>query len=74
MAARPSRRSYIKDENTGAADVQIDPANPDTIYASLWEARQGPWENGAWSGAAGGIYKSTDGEELAPVKGWSPER
>jgi photosystem II stability/assembly factor-like uncharacterized protein len=62
-----------KDENTGAADVQIDPANPDTIYASLWEARQGPWENGAWSGAAGGIYKSTDGgKNWRQLKGGLP--
>jgi photosystem II stability/assembly factor-like uncharacterized protein len=50
-----------KDENTGAADVQIDPAHPDTAYASLWEARQGPWENAAWNGTGGGIFKTTDG-------------
>ena len=50
-----------KDENTGAADVQIDPSHPDVVYASLWEARQGPWENGAWNGPGGGIFKSTDG-------------
>src|ERR1043166_1806360 len=50
-----------KDENTGGADVQIDPSNPETVYASLWEAREGPWENAAWNGTGGGIYKSTDG-------------
>ena len=50
-----------KDENVGGADVQIDPANPEVAYASLWEARQGPWENGAWNGTGGGIYKSNDG-------------
>lgn len=50
-----------KDENTGASDVQIDPANPSIVYAALWEARQGPWENGAWNGTGGGIFKSTDG-------------
>jgi photosystem II stability/assembly factor-like uncharacterized protein len=50
-----------KDENTGAADVQIDPANPETVYASLWEAREGPWENSSWNGTGGGIFKSTDG-------------
>ncbi|MGA9997818.1 MAG: hypothetical protein WBP93_20550 [Pyrinomonadaceae bacterium] len=50
-----------KDENTGGADVQIDPTSPNTVYASLWEARQGPWENGAWNGTGGGIFKSTDG-------------
>ncbi len=49
-----------KDENVGGADVLFDPKNPDIAYASLWEARQGPWENGAWNGPGGGIFKSTD--------------
>lgn len=48
------------DENNGANDVDIDPSNPQIVYANLWESRQGPWENGAWSGV-GGIFKSTDG-------------
>ncbi len=50
-----------KDENTGAADVKIDPHHPDTVYATLWEAREGPWENAQWNGTNGGIYKSSDG-------------
>ena len=50
-----------KDENTGGNDVELDPSEPDTVYAAMWEARQGPWENGAWSGTGGGIFKSTDG-------------
>ena len=49
------------DENTGGDDVAIDPANPDIIFATLWESREGPWENGEWAGTEGGIYKSTDG-------------
>jgi photosystem II stability/assembly factor-like uncharacterized protein len=50
-----------KDENTGAIDVVIDPANPDILYCALWEARQGPWENGQFSGPGSGLFKSTDG-------------
>jgi photosystem II stability/assembly factor-like uncharacterized protein len=50
-----------KDENTGAIQVAIDPVNPNTIYADLWAARQGPWENGAWNGKGSGLFKSTDG-------------
>ena len=50
-----------KDENTGGNDVDIDPSNPNTVYATLWEERQGPWENAVWSGTGGGIFKSTDG-------------
>jgi photosystem II stability/assembly factor-like uncharacterized protein len=50
-----------KNENTGAFGLVFDPKNPDTIYATLWESRQGPWENAAWSGPGSGLYKSTDG-------------
>ena len=50
-----------KDENTGAVQVTIDPANPQIIYADLWAGRQGPWENGAWNGPNSGLFKSTDG-------------
>ncbi len=50
-----------KDENTGAVALAFDPAEPRTIYAALWESRQGPWENGAWQGPGTGLYKSTDG-------------
>src|SRR5262249_34378082 len=49
------------EENIGASDVLIDPSNPEIVYATLWEAREGPWENGAWNGFGGGIFKSTDG-------------
>jgi photosystem II stability/assembly factor-like uncharacterized protein len=51
----------FKDDNTGGKDVDIDPADPTVVYATLWEARQGPWENAAWGGRSGGIFKSTDG-------------
>ena len=54
-------KALYKNENTGANDVKIDPVDPQIVYASFWEARQGPWENAAWSGTDGGIYKSTDG-------------
>jgi photosystem II stability/assembly factor-like uncharacterized protein len=50
-----------RDENVGASDVQIDPTNPQVVYASLWESREGPWENGVFNGDGGGIFKSTDG-------------
>ena len=50
-----------KDENTGASAVALDPGNPDVVYAALWSARQGPWENGAWEGPGTGLFKSTDG-------------
>ncbi len=49
-----------KDENTGAWDVIIDPTNSNVAYASLWEAREGAWENARFDGTNGGIFKSTD--------------
>ncbi len=50
-----------KDENTGAIQVTIDPNNSDIVYADMWAARLGPWENGAWNGKESGLFKSTDG-------------
>ena len=50
-----------KDENTGAIALAFDPGDPRTVYASLWSARQAPWENGQWEGPGSGLYKSTDG-------------
>ena len=56
------QKVIYKDENTGASDVQIDPSNPDVVYASMWEAREGPWEdNNIVNGTGGGLFKSTDG-------------
>jgi photosystem II stability/assembly factor-like uncharacterized protein len=56
------QRVISKDENTGGSDVQIDPSNPDVVYASMWEVREGPWEDGnEFNGAGGGLFKSTDG-------------
>jgi photosystem II stability/assembly factor-like uncharacterized protein len=58
---RSFQKVLSKDENTGGSDLEFDPKNPDIVYACLWEQRQGPWENGAWAGTNGGIFKSTDG-------------
>jgi photosystem II stability/assembly factor-like uncharacterized protein len=56
------QKVLYKDENTGGSDIEMDPSNPDVLYACLWRARQGPWEDGnSYGGAAGGIFKSTDG-------------
>jgi len=55
------QKVLYKDENTGAADIVMAPNDPNTLYAALWEARQGPWENGAFAGAGTGLFKSTDG-------------
>jgi photosystem II stability/assembly factor-like uncharacterized protein len=51
---------YI-DENTGGSELAFDPSNPNIVYAGLWEAREGPWENASWEGTTGGLFKSFDG-------------
>jgi photosystem II stability/assembly factor-like uncharacterized protein len=51
-----------KNDNTGASDLAIDPKHPDVIYAGMWEARLGPWEDdNQYQGTAGGLFKSSDG-------------
>ena len=57
------QKVLYKDENTGAIDVVLDPVDPRIVYCVLWEARQGPWENGAFSGPGSGLFKSADGGE-----------
>jgi photosystem II stability/assembly factor-like uncharacterized protein len=64
---RTFQKVLYQDEDTGASDLIFDPTNPSTIYAVLWQARQGPWENGAWNGPNSGLYKSTDGGDT-----WRP--
>lgn len=56
------KKVIYKDANTGGSDVEIDPSNPDVVYASMWEVREGPWEDGnEFNGTNGGLFKSTDG-------------
>jgi photosystem II stability/assembly factor-like uncharacterized protein len=55
------QKILYKDENTGAIGLAFDPRDAKIIYASLWSARQGPWENGAFQGPGSGLYKSKDG-------------
>jgi photosystem II stability/assembly factor-like uncharacterized protein len=58
---RTFERVLYRDEDTGAIDIVMAPDDPNTLYAALWQARQGPWENGAWQGPGSGLLKSTDG-------------
>ena len=55
-------RVLYRDENTGGSAVAIDPLDPQVVYAGLWEARLGPWEDkNEFNGTGGGLFKSTDG-------------
>ncbi len=55
------QRVLYKDENTGAVEVALDPKDPHTVYATLWAARQAPWEvGGSFNGPGSGLFKSSD--------------
>lgn len=48
------------DENTGCSDIEIDPQNPDILYAGMWTFRRTAWD--FYSGGSGSaLYKSSDG-------------
>ena len=56
------QKVLYKDENTGGSAVELDPSNPEVVYASLWQARLGPTEdNNSYGGPGGGLFKSVDG-------------
>jgi photosystem II stability/assembly factor-like uncharacterized protein len=50
------------DADTGCSDIDIDPQEPDMLYASMWQFRRYPWffESG---GPGSGLYRSADGGE-----------
>lgn len=50
---------YVSD-STGAIDMAINPANPDTLYAAMWERVRRP-NRRSYGGATCGIYRSYDG-------------
>ncbi|MFC6996089.1 WD40/YVTN/BNR-like repeat-containing protein [Rufibacter roseus] len=49
-------------ENTGAVDLVVDPANPNNLYASLWHRERRAW-NFVEGGSSSGVFKSTNGGE-----------
>ena len=56
------RRVLFISDSTGAADLELNPSNPDIVYVWMWHGRRKPWT--IISGAReGGFYKSTDGGE-----------
>ena len=48
------------DDNTGAVDLDINPQNPNEVYAAMWYKTRSAW-NFEEGGKTSGIYKSTDG-------------
>ena len=56
------KKIFYKGPAAGAADLILDPKNPEVIYASIWQVYRTPWK--MWGGGgASGLFKSTDGGE-----------
>jgi photosystem II stability/assembly factor-like uncharacterized protein len=53
-------RVLFVDENTGAADLAMDPSNPNILYAGMWSVHINSWGLNS-GGAGGGVYRSMDG-------------
>lgn len=54
------KQVLFADENTGCVDIDINPANPDEVYAGMWYRTRRAWKFEE-SGSTGGIYKSKNG-------------
>ena len=65
------QKVLYKGPDIGATDIVIDPDNPQTVYATLWQARRPPWSvYGPLEGPGGGLYKSTDaGDHWTQITG-----
>ncbi len=56
------KKKLFVDEKTGCADLVMDPANPNKLFAAMWEHRRWPWffKSG---GPGSGLYVTYDGGE-----------
>lgn len=48
------------DERTGAADLELDPRNPDKLFAAMWDFRRWPWSFRS-GGPGSGLHVTRDG-------------
>ncbi len=57
---RTWRRVLAGNARTGAADLVMDPANPNKLFAAMWEHRRWPWFFTS-GGPGSGLYVTYDG-------------
>ena len=61
-AGKTWKQTLYVDDNTGCVDIDINPSNPNEMYAGMWYRTRRAWKFEE-SGKTSGIYKSTDGGE-----------
>ncbi|MCK5488653.1 MAG: hypothetical protein KAI98_01620 [Gemmatimonadetes bacterium] len=59
-AGRTWERVLYVDERTGAADLVLDPSNPEKLFAAMWEYRRWPWFFNS-GGPGSGLHITRDG-------------
>ncbi len=66
------QKVLFKSENAGAVDLAMDPNQPDTLYATIWQARRYPHALVS-GGEESGLWRSTNGgdtwEDISRAKG-----
>ncbi len=50
----------FRDDSTGVADLVMDPANPNVLYAGFWQVYRKPWTLNS-GGKGSGMFKSVNG-------------
>lgn len=61
-AGKSWKKILYVDEKTGAADLIMDPSNPNKLYAAMWQYRRWPWFFNS-GGPGSGLYVTFDGGE-----------
>jgi photosystem II stability/assembly factor-like uncharacterized protein len=54
------KKTLYLDARHGVSDMDIDPANPNILYAGMWHFERKPWTHESGS-EGGGVFKSIDG-------------
>lgn len=54
------QKIFFINDSTGAADIAMDPKNPEIIYCSMWQFRRKPYAFSS-GGPGSGLFKSYDG-------------
>ncbi len=63
---------FFLSDSTGAVDIELQPGNPNVLYASMWRGQRRPWTIIS-GGGEDGVYRSTDGgDHWARLEGGLP--